>query len=470
MAKSARITPITRKTAHHKTSAARRQKRKIPTMRKPAAIALLSVSLVHLHAQSPAPTPPLPRLTAKEAYAEFQQRAAAARKAEDKPARLAAILQMRTLLNDAPDAVEASAEAYLAAGDTRQALNALSQFTQQGQSDDTILDGTDKHFSAIHDLGEYKSIVARMTQNTAPISHAEPAFTLADSNILPEDIAYDPKSKSFLITSVLQHKILRVTEAGKASDFAPSPSRWPMMAIKVDPARNLVWATEVAIDTFTSVPEKDRGKSAILCFDLATGALRRRIEGPPNSALADMALLPNGDPILADGQSGILYRLEAGHLKPINTTDFISPQTPAPLPNGKHILIPDYLRGIAILNLETNQTDWLPQLLARPPEIPAALNGTDGLYLAGNTVLLTQNGTNPERTVRLHLDTSLHHILREEIIERSTPTLGDPTHGIIVGSDFYYIANSGWNHLDNQGNPKPNSPPTPAKVMRFPLH
>jgi hypothetical protein len=32
------------------------------------------------------------------------------------------------------------------------------------------------------------------------------------------------------------------------------------------------------------------------------------------------------------------------------------------------------------------------------------------------------------------------------------PTLGDPTHGVVVGSYFYFIADSGWDSLDEHGN------------------
>ena len=430
-------------------------------MRKQAAIALLSALL----GQSPAAAPH----SAKNLFGQIQQQASTARKAGDKSARLTDILKMRALLNNAPDAVETSAEAYLAAGDTKQALKALDEFTQQGQSDEAIVNGTDKHFSALHDVPAYKSIVTRMARNTTAISRAEPAFPLSNTSILPEDIAYDPYNKTFLVTSVFQHKIVRASSEGIVSDFAQSPSHLPMMAIKVDPKRKIAWATEVAIDTFAVIPKEDRGKSALLCFDLSTGALRQRIDGPPNSTLADMTLATNGDPILTDGQSGIIYRAQANKLTPINTTDFISPQTPAVLPDGKHIFIPDYVRGIGLLNLETNAVAWLHQLPSTTSEIPTALNGTDGFYLDGNTILLTQNGTNPERVVRLQLDNPLLHVIKEEIIERSTPTLGDPTHGVIVGNDFYYIANSGWNRVDDNGNIKPDSPLTPAKIMRFHL-
>src|SRR5262249_38962232 len=160
---------------------------------------------------------------------------------------------------------------------------------------------------------------------------------------------YDARTKTFLVTSVLEKKIIRVTESGSSADFAASPSHWPMLAIKIDSSRNLVWATEVALDGFSAAPKSDWGRSAVLCFDLSTSQMLLRIDGPPGSALGNMVLARNGDPILSDGAQGGIYRLVRNNLTLINGSDFISPQTPALLPENDHVLVPDYLRGIGIL-------------------------------------------------------------------------------------------------------------------------
>jgi hypothetical protein len=98
-----------------------------------------------------------------------------------------------------------------------------------------------------------------------------------------------------------------------------------------------------------------------------------------------------------------------------------------------------------------------------------ALNGIDGLYYADGAFILTQNGTSPERVVRMKLDQSQTKVASEELIERSTATLGDPTHGVVVGDWFYYIANSGWDVLDEHGDVKAGEKLSPGIVMRFKL-
>jgi len=406
-----------------------------------------------------------PSPTAVEEFAKINQQAHAANTAGDKQAYLSAALKMEELLNGAPNAVETVAKAYAAVGDVPHALAELSRFANMGQTDEALREDKNRRFSILQGLPQYRSILERFAANRTAVSRAERAFALSDSGLVAEDIDYDAQSKSFLVTSVLEKKIVRVALDGTCSRFVDSPSHWPMLALKIDAKRRLAWATETAIDGFTAVSKADWGRSAVLCFNLDSGALLHRLEGPAHAAFGDMVLDSNGNPIVSDGDGGGLYRVTGGRLEEINRRDFISPQTPAMLPDGKRVFVPDYLRGIGIEDLESGQVTWL----GTESRAEHALNGVDGLYFDGGALLATQNGTSPERVVRIRLDGGLSRVVSEEIIERATPTLGDPTHGVIVGDSFWYIANSGWSNLDEHGDWKAGSKPTPALVMRFRL-
>jgi hypothetical protein len=413
-----------------------------------------TVLLILAATQSPKPI--------RDQINDLEAKAVAAAGSGDQQTRIAADLDLLRLLNGAPTVYPALARAYTAAGDTKMAVAALNRFADLGQSDDNLLNGTDTRLSALASLPEYRQILDRFRQNESPVSLGTTVLTVPDSGLLTEDVDYDPTTGAFLITSVLEHKIVRGTLSGAITGFAASPDNWPMLAIKIDALRHVVWATEVALDGFTAAPKADWGRSAVLAYDLTTGKLLRRIEGPPHSGLGDMVLTSEGDPIVSDGAGGGLYRVSNGELRALNTTDFLSPQTPVMLPGGNHILVPDYQRGLAILNLQTSQVSWLNAE-------KVALTGVDGVYLHKQQLILTQNGTSPERVILLSLDPSLTHITRSRVIEQSTPGFGDPTHGVIVGDDFYYIANSGWSQLDDHGDVKPGSKLTPAHILRYSL-
>jgi len=396
---------------------------------------------------------------AVEELAKLQGDAYAQRVAGDKQGRLRTVLEVAKLLNNAPSAVETLARAYADAGDNEHALAKLQQLADLGQDGESLLHDDAKQFAAIAAKPQYQAVLKQFAKNKAPISRAEPVLQLADAGLLAEDIDYDRQSRSFLITSVLEKKIVRVAADGHLSDFALSPSHWPMLAIKVDAERKLVWATEVAMDGFIAAPKSDWGRSGVLCFDLRTGALHYRVEGRAHSALGDLTLTREGTPIVSDGNGGGVYRLSEKRMQRIDDGAFISPQTPTKHPDGRHVFVPDYVRGIGILDAATGEVEWLNQG-------QHAVSGIDGLYYDREYLIATQNGTSPERVIRFRLDSTLTRIVSEDIIERSTATLGDPTHGVVIGDFFYYIANSGWSEVDDHGNLKPGAKLTPARIMR----
>jgi hypothetical protein len=50
------------------------------------------------------------------------------------------------------------------------------------------------------------------------------------------------------------------------------------------------------------------------------------------------------------------------------------------------------------------------------------------------------------------------------VIERGYPVVQQPTTGVIVGSRFYYIANSQYGRLDDRDGPLAPQPGTPVRT------
>jgi len=363
-------------------------------------------------------------------------------------------------LNGSPDSLLQIMSAASLAGQTDAALEAFRQFVHMGLSNEQTLSA--QSFAALHRAPEFASLYVAMTENDSAISQADLAFKPGPPGLLPEDIDYDARTRRFYISTVLGKQVLALDLTGHATVFAESPDKWPMLALKVDSRRRLLWATEVALNGFASVPAADWGKSTVLIYDLGSGKLLHRVEGPPNSALSDMTLDRGGDAFISDGDQGGIYRVSAAsqRIERVDGGDFISPQTPAVLPDGRHLLVPDYVRGLGALDLATKRVTWIPM------EGAHALSGIDGLYLAGAAAIATQNGVSPERVVRFELNNARTRVISESTIERRTTTLGDPTHGVIVGRHFYYIANSGWDVVDEHGNLRPGKQWPEAIVMR----
>jgi hypothetical protein len=412
--------------------------------------AVLCVARVASVAGAPSAAPATAVPSAVQVFREFQQRLAAQEARADWTAYLADAQRLKGFLNASPASGLEVARAQLQLGQRAQALAEVKRFLDMGQTND-LLDSP--LFRTIR-----VTVAAQIARNEVPISLAQQELEFSDPGLLPEDIDHDSQTRRFFVTSVLEHKIVILDRKGNSTTFAEAPEHWPMLALKVDARRRRLWATEVAMDGFQSVPESAWGRSVLLEYELDKGTLLARYEGPPHGNLGDLVLAMNGDPIVSDGTGGGIYRLQDNTLRRIDHGEFISPQTLAICGSDETAFVPDYLRGVAQLDLNTAAVHWLPM------RDRFALDGIDGLYCHRGVLTATQNGASPERVVNFILTGPPAAVVAEQVLQRTTPTL-DPTHGVYVGDIFYYIANAGWDALDEHGALKPGAHLTRARLM-----
>ena len=366
-------------------------------------------------------------------------------------------LSLTHLLNGSPDALLEVARADARIGAPQRALEELNVIAHMGQYELDIK--TSHDFDSLRTMPGFARVAAAMSANVRPISHAATAVTIGDAGLLPEDIGYDPQSGKFLVTSVLEKKIVTIDRAGHISEFARAPDGWPMLALKIDVPHHVVWAAEVGLQGFVDVPKSSWGRSIVIEYDLRSRRLLRRSEGPRASQLGDMTITPNGDLLICDSNGGGVYLLNrnGNNLKRVDGGDFISPMTPSFISNDR-FFVADYVRGLAVLDLANKHVRWIPMQNIH------ALQGIDGLYYRDGHLVVIQNATPPERVVTLRFDPAFTHVTSERIIESGTPDI-DPNHGIIVGDRFYYIANAGWHQLAANGTVKKGSRLTAARIM-----
>lgn len=359
------------------------------------------------------------------------------------------LLELKPLMPGNPRVIYNLAASDAVLGNRDAALTGLHNLAQMGLIYDLA---ADEDFASLRNLPQYTAALARMAENKQPVSTSTLAFALPGSDILPEDIAYDAKTRRFLISSVRRSQVL--TAAGK--EFARAP--WSVLALAIDPKNRILWATAGWVPHCANCAAADKDKTALLAFHLDTGALRNRIDSPLPGLLGDMTISHNGDIYVSEGIHGAVLHL-APNAKTFERLDdegeFPSPQTPALSLDEKTLYIPDYVRGIAAMDLATHKVRWLV------PSGRIALNGIDGLYVHSDSFIAIQNGTNPARLIRFSLD-----LQQQQIIEAGTPGLGEPTHGTFLGNTFYFLANSGWGGYDGQGKKKPGSEPTASAVWK----
>ncbi|MGI8743915.1 MAG: SMP-30/gluconolactonase/LRE family protein [Bryobacteraceae bacterium] len=318
----------------------------------------------------------------------------------------------------------------------------------------------DADFTSLKNSPEFAAILARMNENKRPVTHSTPAFTLAENDLLPEDIAYDSKTRRFFVSSVRKAKIL--TTGGE--QFAKAD--WSVLALAVDPERRILWATTGWVPHCEHCDKADKDKTALLAFDLDSHALKQRIDSPVKGLLGDMTIGRRGDIYVSEGIHGAVFHLKPGG-KQLERLDipgqFPSPQTPALSEDEKTLYVPDYARGIAAIDLVHRTANWRTATWLQPAD-DIALNGIDGLYVYGNSFLAVQNGTNPPRVMKFSRD-----LQEQQVLEANTPGLGEPTHGTLVGNIFYVIANTGWSAYDDKGVKKPETAPVQSSIWKIPV-
>ena len=95
--------------------------------------------------------------------------------------------------------------------------------------------------------------------------------------------------------------------------------------------------------------------------------------------------------------------------------------------------------GITVVDLKSGE--------AKPIVRPAwlCLVAIDGLYFVsskgGDTLIAIQNGFMNPRVVRLTLGRDLRSIFGVQILERRNPLFDGVTTGVVVGREFFYMAN-----------------------------
>jgi UDP-N-acetylglucosamine acyltransferase len=289
------------------------------------------------------------------------------------------------------------------------------------------------------------------------------AARIDERGLMAEGVAFDPVARVFYVGSIHSRKIVAVPAdgGGAARDLVPAGAGLDaVLGLRVDAERRVLWAATTADEAMSGFSEKDRGRSALVKIDLATGAVVARFPAPPLAAagaklhmMNDVALDAAGTPYASDSEGGDVLVLHDGALVPLfGAARF-------PYPNGlafddRGALFVAHDRGIARVDVAKRTSVDLVE--------PAgySLRGIDGLYFDEGRLIAVQNGVPPHRVVVLDLNEARTAATTARVVESAHPEFDIPTTGALVGDSLVVIADS---ELDQR-------PPTrPTLLLRVPL-
>jgi sugar lactone lactonase YvrE len=325
-----------------------------------------------------------------------------------------------------PGVVYAMARAFALTGASDSAVAWLDRLGHMGDTRDPDADSV---FQSIRARPRYAEARNRLLANRLPILDGKVAFEIADRDFLPEGIAYDSAQGRFLMGSLVQGAVSAFLPNGTSTTIVPhAPDMLRVVGVHADAPRNRLWFATWAPDSTTRADTTAEAPSITRLFlaDLASGRIVKSWVpdgGRPGHLLNDFVVTADGTLFITDTDEGSIFRLA-------------SPQDTL-----ERFLQPDPVRYSAA-NVSTASID--------------------GLYWYRGSLMGIQGIPSLERVVRYSLSADGRAVTAGAVLERGHPVVVQPTTGTLVGSRFYYIANSQYGRLDN--NSSRFSPPTGSPV------
>jgi len=280
----------------------------------------------------------------------------------------------------------------------------------------------DSIFAALRGSSDFDAIVTGVRNATPPISHSQPAFRVAEGDLVPESMAFDPAKKQFYFGSVRKGKIVRCTAAGACANFASGLGE--VLGLKI--ADGALWLLS-----------NSRSESAVIRYDLSSGALRKYPAPGSGREFNDLVISPRtGDVYLTDTPAGEVWHLAPGAAD----LERLAPHFPhangiALSPDAGLLYVSTYPDGITVLDLKSGAA----APIGRPRDL--CLAAIDGLYFHRGALVAIQNAIMAPRVARFTLSRDQQAIERYQILERRNPLFDGVTTGVLVGDDLFYMAN-----------------------------
>jgi sugar lactone lactonase YvrE len=340
-------------------------------------------------------------------------------------------------------AVYLGAATWVRAGRPEASFEWLQRLWQMG----SCLTPSPKSFAAVENDPRFKHADSIIRAQAAKAHRAAVAFTVAEKDLVPEGVAYDPVEKVFYVSSLWKRKIVRVKPGAPGapavtSDFAGEGADGldAVHGLRVDAVRRRLWAVSAAVPEMKGFETGDYGRSALHEYDLVSKKLVKKIALPePPHVFNDLVLDAAGNVYVTDTESAEVHVLKAGEGKLetlVKRGPFVAPNGIAASADGKHLYVADVAQGVFHVDAATGEAQALDQA---PGIFPAGLGG---LVLNGRSIVGITNVVSAGRIARWRLAADGMALEEGEVLECGHPRFHQPTRGVVADGALYVIANS----------------------------
>lgn len=301
---------------------------------------------------------------------------------------------------------------------------------------------------------------ALLIQEPTVIEASEVIATVPAEAQLVESVLVDPDYGRLMVSTVHSRAVMVMGNAGQLVPMKLSGAD-NLTGLVASPDRNHIWVASGNIDGSPRNPERFAG---LMSIRPGTGD-RSHIAAPDGVNPSDLAVGSDGTLFASDPLGGGVYMAEPGdeQLSPLVAPGILrSPQGLAVSDDGTKLYVSDYRYGIAIVDLETGAVSRLSS------DVPAILDGVDGLWLYGGELIAMQNGTSPMRITAFRLSQDGARVTEVRILEQAHPEWTEPLGGSISVDALIYVGTGQWDRYV-QGEFGEGKAAAPTQIRRLSL-
>lgn len=317
-------------------------------------------------------------------------------------------------------------------------------------------------FVRVWDDTRFKAAYAKLEAKLPRLDFAPTAFELEDRTLIPEGIAYDPRSQAFFVGSI-QGKVLRVLPGGEVGEFVGKSAGFDaILGLAVDAPRRILYV--VSTSALTTEGRK-KPRNAVFAFDVDSRKLLRRIEAPAAGQLNDVTIALGGRVFATDSANGGVYEIpvvgEAREIVPPN--QMRGSNGIAASPDGKRLYVA-HSTGLAVVDIDSKKMQRVANATRENISV------IDGLYMWQGQLIGVQNLTSPGRVIAITLSPDGNTVERvQTLLSHHHSALMEPTTGAVTDKGFYLLAATGVTRYNAEGGiDDPGTVPKPT-VLRVPL-
>lgn len=383
-------------------------------------------------------------LRAEPVHRQLMREATSAAKAGDTATVIAKLEAARAMRPGYPRVLNNLARFYLQAGRAEDAMALLREMAAMGLRVDVA---GDEAFISLRERSDFPALARAFAVNQTATGRDEAAWAITDMDGIIEGLAIHPVTLESFFSDVhnrcIWYRDVSGDHAVMKKFSADNDGLLGVFALRVDAARNTLWASSSALPEMKGYTAADRGRAFLAAYDLAT---RRLIHTYPVSAdgrehvLGDLVVAADGTVYASDSAAPVIWRLAPGATaleKWIESEEFVSLQGLALNADGRRLHVSDYANGLWHIDVATRAA----VLLAAPAG--ATLFGIDGIYAVPGGLVAVQNGVNPQRVIRIDLAADGTPVSLR-VLAAGHASMNDLALGQVVNGHFDFIGNAGW--------------------------